>query len=301
MNNRLAFLNNNAMRGRLLVVAAAVLWSTSGIYAKSPVFESWPLAERGVMFAFWRSLFAAAILACLVRRISWSWRLLVSGLTFAFMNVTYLSAMVYCEVGLAIWLQYTSPIWVLLMGYLFLGERPPRSDAGIWLLIICGILVILLGQPGHASGWGISLGLLSGIGFAGVVVAIRWMRDIDPAWVVFVNHFFTAVVLLPVMVRQGIWPQADQWGMLAAFGVLQMGLPYVLFAWALRSIDSNEASGLTLLEPLFGPLWVLIFYSSVASYEPPSWGTLLGGGLILLGLTIRYWRLARHRKTTDSK
>lgn len=279
--------------GRLLVVAAAVLWSTSGVYAKSPVFESWPLAERGLLFAFWRSLFAAVVLAFLVRRVSWNWRILVAGLTFAFMNVTYLSAMAYCEVGLAIWLQYTSPLWVLIIGYVWLGERPARQEWPIWLLILSGILVILLGQPGHASRWGIMLGLLSGIGFAGVVLTIRWIRDIDPAWIVFVNHLLTALILLPLIVLRGTWPAGAQWPMLALFGAQQMGLPYVLFARALRSVDSQEASALTLLEPMLGPLWVMILYSSLAHYEPPSWGTLVGGSMILTGLATRYARVWR--------
>ena len=46
-------------RARLMVVAAALLWSTSGFYAKAPWFDDWPEETRGVALTFWRAVFAA--------------------------------------------------------------------------------------------------------------------------------------------------------------------------------------------------------------------------------------------------
>ncbi|MEQ1905816.1 MAG: EamA family transporter [Pirellulaceae bacterium] len=286
--------------GRWLIVMATLLWSMSGLFAKSPLFEAWPEGDRGILFAFWRAAFASIVLWFLVRRVEWDWRLLVSALTFAFMNVTYLSSMVYCEATLAIWLQYTSPMWVLLISFFFFGERPTRKEWPDWTLICLGVLVVLFCQPRSASVWGIVLGLMSGLGFAGVVITLRWLRHLDGAWVVFVNHFFTALILLPLVMRIGIWPKGFQWGMLAGFGMLQMGLPYALFARAIKRVNSHEASALTLLEPMFVPVWVLFSYGGLASYQRPSFGTLAGASLILGGLGIRYLRLAWGARQTTS-
>jgi drug/metabolite transporter (DMT)-like permease len=57
-----------ALRGRLLVLVAAVLWSTSGLFAKATTFEIWPAADRGVILAFWRAAFAGVLLLPAVRR-----------------------------------------------------------------------------------------------------------------------------------------------------------------------------------------------------------------------------------------
>ena len=59
---------------RLMVAAAAVLWSTSGFFAKAPLFEDRP----GPLLAFWRAVFASVLLMPQVRRPQWSWRLVPS-------------------------------------------------------------------------------------------------------------------------------------------------------------------------------------------------------------------------------
>ena len=58
---------------RWLVVVAAVMWSTSGLFAKAPLLSTWPLEQRGVLLAFWRTLFAGLFLLPFVRRPQWTW------------------------------------------------------------------------------------------------------------------------------------------------------------------------------------------------------------------------------------
>ena len=62
-----------------------------------------------------------------------------------------------------------------------------------------------------------------------------------------------------------------------------MGLPYVFFARGLKSVTSQEATGIGLLEPLLLPVWVYLAWS-----ETPAPWTLVGGGLILASLVLRY-------------
>src|SRR3954469_21742297 len=77
-------------QARLLVLVAAVMWSTSGFFVKSPYLAGW----SGVRLAFWRALCAGVILGPRVRRPRWTGNLLPMTLFFAGMNYTYLSAMV---------------------------------------------------------------------------------------------------------------------------------------------------------------------------------------------------------------
>jgi drug/metabolite transporter (DMT)-like permease len=79
------------------------------------------------------------------------------------------------------------------------------------------------------------------------------------------------------------WPDAGQLAVLAAFGIFQMGLPYVLFARGLRAVTSQEATGIGLLEPILLPVWVYLVWNEV-----PAGSTLAGGSLILAGLALRY-------------
>ena len=54
--------------GRLCILGAALLWSTSGLFVKSSFFDDWPQESRGVLLAFWRALFAGALLLPAVRK-----------------------------------------------------------------------------------------------------------------------------------------------------------------------------------------------------------------------------------------
>src|SRR5690348_10431689 len=91
---------------RLLVLAAATLWSTSGFFVKAPHLSGWP----GPAIAFWRAVFACVVLWPLVRRPEWSWRLIPAAICFAAMNFTYLTAMAKGSAANAIWLQCTAPV-----------------------------------------------------------------------------------------------------------------------------------------------------------------------------------------------
>ena len=283
--------------GRALIVLAAVLWSTSGLFAKSPVFSDWPIetagwAVRGPLLAFWRAVFACFILFPLVRRPRWSPRLIPATLIFAAMNFTFLTAMTTTTAANAIWLQYTAPVWVFLFAVLILGEPIDPRD---WLVLAFGLLGvgIILAFEIRGQHWiGVVYGLLAGITFAAVQITLRWMRDQDSAWLVSINHLVTCMLFLPYVLSLPHWPQGAQYFYLAGFGMLQMGLPYWLFARGVRSVASQEAAGILLLEPVLVPVWVFLAWRNHPSYEPPAWWTLVGGGCILTGLLMRYCRTA---------
>ncbi|MBM4089195.1 MAG: hypothetical protein FJ276_07170, partial [Planctomycetes bacterium] len=276
-----------AARGRLLVACAAVLWSASGFFAKAPLFESWPVADRAILLAFWRAVFASVLLVPMVRKPRWTPGLIPMALLFVIMNYTYLSAMTRTSAANAIWLQNTAPVWVFLVGVVFLGEPVQRGDWCLVLLGAVGVGFILVFETRGAQQAGVVFGLLAGITYAGVVLSIRLLRHEDAAWLIAVNHLATALVLSPYVVWKGTWPDGEQLVYLCGFGMLQMGLPYVLFARGLRAVTGHEAAGIALLEPVLVPVWVFLAWHGAPSYQPPQWWTFVGGGLILAGLLLR--------------
>jgi drug/metabolite transporter, DME family len=279
--------------GRLLILTAAVLWSTNGFFAKAPMFADWP-AEidgtpvRGPLLAFWRALFATLVLLPFVRRPRWRIQLVPMVLAYAAMNYTFLNALTLTNEANAIWLQNTAPMWVFLIGVLAFREPVHPRDG--WLLgcSVLGIGLILWFEiRGQAPG-GVAYGLGGGITYAAVVLSLRYLRNEDGAWLVMLNNLVTVLVFFPFVLYRGIWPDAAQFVYLAAFGVFQMGLPYLLFARGLRCIVGHEAAGIVLLEPILVPVWVYLAWRHAPTYEFPQWWTLVGGALILIGLTARY-------------
>jgi drug/metabolite transporter (DMT)-like permease len=275
-------------KARLLVLAAAVMWSTSGFFVKAPYLEGWP----GPVLAFWRGAFACVVLWPMVRRPAWSWKLIPAVATFVAMNYTYLTAMAKGSAANAIWLQCTAPVWVLFVGVFVFGERAIWRD---WLLVAfaaAGVAIILHYESRGESLEAVFWGLASGVFYAGVVLSLRQLREMESAWIIAINHLATAIVVAPFAFGGSYFPTGVQWPLLAGLGIVQMGLPYILFARGLKKIPGHEATGIALLEPLLVPIWVYLAWD-----DKPAWWTLVGGGLILVGLAIKY-AAARPRPTS---
>jgi len=281
------FPRNGKLVGRLLVLAAALLWSTSGLFAKLPVFDEWSDPVRGPLLAFWRALFAALVLLPVVRRPRWKGNLVPLCGSFVVMNITYLSAMALTTAANTTWLQATAPWWVFVMLVFFFREPVVRRNLVPLGFGFLGVGLIVLCEIQGRSPIGVACGLASGVSYAGVVVFLRQLRGENPAWLIALCHLAAAIVMLPWVIYLGVWPSSGQLLVLAAFGVVQMGIPYVLFFRGLRTIGSLEAVLIGLVEPVVLPFWAYL-----ARGEIPAWWSIVGAALILVGLLLRYVVLA---------
>ncbi|MEM8666002.1 MAG: DMT family transporter [Planctomycetota bacterium] len=279
-------------RSRLLVVVAALMWSTSGFFAKAPWFEDWPLETRGVALTFWRAVFAALTVLPFVRRPTFRFAMIPMSLSFVAMTYSFLVAMVGGSETTTIWLQYVGPSWVAVAGLLGLGDRPRRNDWVMIALSLVGIGVIVTMESRVATEplttGPVGLALFSGLMYAGVVCSIRHLRGVDVAWLGLVNHGVSVICLAPLVIGHTPMPHGFQWLALFALGAIQLAIPYMIFAWAVREVESNEAGLITLLEPLSVPVWTFLAWRHLATYEPPKWWTVTGGAFIAAGFIWRY-------------
>jgi drug/metabolite transporter (DMT)-like permease len=286
----------DAMSGRICLLAAAVMWSVSGVVTKG--LDLGPLA-----IAFYRSFFAGIILLPWVGRRNWTVRpaMVPSALVFGAMIGLYIAAIKATTAANAIFLQCTATFWVVPLSAALLRERPDRRS--LWGIAVAsiGIVAIVMygyvGRPGE--GRGVAFGLASGIAYASVAVGLRGLRTLDPIWLSAFNNLGGALALggwviattgrLPV-------PTAAQALVLLAFGTFQMAIPYALFARGLRTVGAPEAGLITLVEPVLNPLWVLLVHG-----ERPAAATLVGGCLLLAGVLVRYWPARRDRAMINSR
>jgi drug/metabolite transporter, DME family len=271
-------------RGRLLILAAGVLWSLSGVVTKSLPLD--PLT-----IAFYRGVFAGLALLPLVPPRRWVFRpvMIPLGLVFGMMTACYLGAVKTTTAANAIYLQCTATFWVVPLGLVFLGERPDRrAQVGIALAMLGIAVIVGWGYDGRPDEWqGIALGLASGLGFAVVSTSLRGLRGLDPIWLSGVFNLSGGLALgfgIALSGRTIGLPTPLQAFALLAFGVVQMALPYMLFARGLREIGTAEAGLIGLIEPILNPIWVVL-----AVGEWPAVPTLIGGSFLLGGVAYRYW------------
>ena len=132
-----------------------------------------------------------------------------------------------------------------------------------------------------------ALALVSGVAYAAVVVGLRFFRGLDPLWLSAFSNLAGALALAAWLFAVGpglgdadVGPGS---GSTAAFGVLQMAIPYALFARGLKEVPAAEAGLISLVEPVLAPIWVALFHG-----ERPTVATVVGGAILLAGVAVRY-------------
>ena len=261
---------------RLYVLAGAVLWSTGGVFIKE-------IDAGALSITFFRCLFAALWVAPFVpgRRFPRPLDAAVSIVLFTGLLGMYVAATKETTAANAIFLQYTAPIYVIILAPLLLHEHLRRSDLAALSICLFGISVLFFGNQGEMDSIGLWLGVGSGLFYGLFLLWLRRLRYADPIAVTFVNCAGVAVLLAPV---PGVWDvDAQAVGLLALMGLVQFALPYVLFTAGLRLVQGAEASLIALVEPVLNPIWVAIIVS-----EEPTTATIVGGAIILAGLAVRY-------------
>jgi DME family drug/metabolite transporter len=239
----------------------------------------------GPMFAGCRALTAGLFLLPLIRpsMLRFRWWLLPLVISFASMNLLFIMATQQTTAAAAIFLQNTASLWAMLFGVFILRERVVRGNVIALTFGLVGIGWIVYSDWQGERFAGNGLALLSGVTYAGVIISLRALRDESPLWLIFLCYLVSGAALFGWIIQGLSHLSVLQWVLLAAIGPIQMGLPYVLFARALKSISPQEASLILLIEPLLNPTWVWLFCG-----EAMSPATAAGGGLILLGLGLRY-------------
>jgi len=259
----------------LLLLVTAVLWSLGGVLIKS---IDWPsMAKAGG-----RSAIACVILWWWVGRPKFAWRLSQIGAAVAYAaTVTFfVIANDRTTAANAIFLQYTGPIYVALLGPWLLGERTRRSDWLCIALALVGIALFFGDQFSPRGLSGILFALASGLGFGSMAVLLRMERDASPASALLLGNLLTAAIGLPFALGHPL--PAAQIGAVALLGVVQLGIPYVLYSIAIRRVTALEAVLIPMLEPILNPLWVVL-----ARGEKPGPWSLVGGALVLAAVVLR--------------
>ena len=87
----------------------------------------------------------------------------------------------------------------------------------------------------------------------------------------------------PSLGEDGLWR-------LVVLGTIQLGLPYVFYATAIKQVSALEATLIPLLEPVLNPLWVML-----ALGERPGPWAIVGGLLVLSAVLGRGVMMMRTR------
>jgi len=254
----------------LFLVIAAVLWSTSGVLVKMLNWQ--PIAILAA-----RSLFASLVFLVYLRRLPTQWTRwkVLAAVACILTQFLFVTSTKLTTAANAIFLQYTAPIYIVLLAFWFLREKPSRMDWVSMFIIFLGMFLFFGDKLSTDGFYGNILAVLSGLTSAIMIVSFRAQKDGAPAESFLIASLATAIFGFPFVLKE-TWTVTN-WLIIAYLGIFQIGLAFVFFTKAIKHIPALEANLVGTLEPVLNPVWVFLFLGEkMGTYA-------LLGGLVVLG------------------
>jgi len=287
--------------GLLVALGAAFSFGMSGAWARGLIDAGWT-PGAAVTARVWVAALVLLVPTILALRGRWSVLRRNAGMVIGYglLAVTatqlfYFQAVAVMDVGIALLVEYTAPIAVVLWLWLRRGEKPTRRSVLGAVIAFAGLVLmldILTGARVDAAGILWSLGAMVG---AATYFVLSAREDTGmPPIVLAGSGLLLGAIGLTVAGVTGILPMAFTFGDVAyrfgtvpwfvpvlAIGMLATALAYVLGIASTRMLGSRLASFVALAEVvaalLFG--WMLLG-------QLPEPLQLLGAALVLAGVVV---------------
>lgn len=273
----------------LLVLGAAVLWSTGGLFIKATSLSA-------IELSFGRSLLAVITVAIVTRREGFGLNRVtaITSVLYAALLILFVMATKLTTAANAIFLQYTAPVYVLVLEPLFYKEKFRLRDLVTVVACVGGMSLFFVGTLRPQDVDGNLLALASGVCFALYFLLLRHSkaRNVNRASSVIYGNLIVVFICAPAFLaalRRGI--SAPDFASMAYLGVIQIGFAYLLFTQAMaRGLRSLDASIAGYVEPVLNPIWVFLFIG-----EPPSGWAMVGGAIIIASVVAHMLMSAKEK------
>jgi drug/metabolite transporter (DMT)-like permease len=193
----------------------------------------------------------------------------------------------------AIFLQYTAPIYVVLLAYWLLRERPSRTDWVAMVIIFLGLILFFGDQLSPDGFYGNVLAVLSGVTSAIMMVSFRAQKEGSPEDSILIASVVIAILGFPSILKET--QTVVNWLSIAYLGIFQIGLAFIFFTRGIKHIPALEANLIGTLEPILNPVWVFLFLG-----ERMGKSALLGGLVVLVGVIVSAAGSARTDMESES-
>ena len=276
----------------LFVLAAALLWSTGGLFIK------WT-SLSGLEVSFYRSLFAVVAVSLLTRHEGFGINLVTAtaSVLYAVLLILFVLATKQTTAANAIFLQYTAPVYLLILEPLFYKEPFRSRDFVTVIACLAGMTLFFIGKLRPQDVTGNFLALASGFCFALYFLLLRHAkaRSVNRASSVIYGNLLA--VLLTAPFGLAVVGQIGKWDLMSVLylGVIQIGVAYSLFTVAMaRGVRSLDAGIVGYSEPVLNPVWVFLFLG-----ERPSGWALIGGLIIITAVIAHMLIDAKQRRSLN--
>jgi drug/metabolite transporter (DMT)-like permease len=287
--------------GLLLALLSAAAFGTAGVFATSLLDAGW---SPGAAVTVRLALAALALTAPALVQLRGRWRLLRTNaravLSFGVLAVAlpqfgYFSAVTRLSVGVALLLEYSGVLLVVLWTWLRLGHRPSRVTGAGMVVALAGLVLVLNVVDGaRIDPVGVLWGLVAACGLASYYVLSAGAEDALPPLVSAWAGLAVGALVLGAGALVGAVPWrttssdvvlagwSTSW-LVPALGValLAAAFAYATGIAAVRRLGSRLSSFVGLSEVLFA-----VAAAWLALGQQPGAVQLVGGIVVLAGIVL---------------
>lgn len=275
--------------GTLFVFFAAVLYSLGGLCMKLIPWSG--IALNGGRCAIALVVYAV-YLAATHHKLRLNRWILLGAVAVCGTNVLFAMANKMTTAANAIVLQYTAPVFVIVLSVLFLRRTVARLDAAACVVVFGGVVCFFVESLGGGQLAGDLIALLSGLTYA-VVFMLNDFPAGDAIASVFWGAVCSTLIGLPAMLQQPPL-QGEALVSMLVLGVLQTGAAFLCLTIGLQNTPPVTASLVSGIEPVLNPILVALFYGELMG--PLSF---VGAVIVIAGVGVYNVLLAKGRNTTE--
>jgi drug/metabolite transporter, DME family len=289
--------NPNARRGYLLVLAATLCWSTSGTFIKliraNYAFTAWTLAFWRDFFSFLLFLLVAAALGARlhVARRDLISLALMGAISIGIFHVLWAQAVVMIPVAVATVLNYTAPVFVVLLAWLLWQERPNRRQLMALGLAFLGCLLVTgaydLGSA-HLNWLGLLVGFATGVTYGSLsILGKNALRRYEPLTIMTYAFGFAALTILllqPGAIWQTLTLPLEAWLAIGVLALVSTVTGFAFYTSGLQYLSASSASITATLEPVIATGLAFVLLAEVIEPIQMLGGALVIGAVVLLAV-----------------
>lgn len=240
-------------RGLAYVLISAVCFSLAGVLIK--VIPWNPISINGA-----RCIFAIIPMYLYLRATGRRFHVnkqIIGGAVLDFaMLETFVIANKLTTAANAIVLQFTEPIWVILLAWIIFRSRPRRSAVVASFVVIAGIACFFYDSLNAGGMLGNVLAIVSGIAYAGVFL-LKESPKCDFECAAILGFAACFVVGIPFYPQETLFTP-EILVTIVVLGVVQLGFAYFSLSKGLDVVSPVTASLTSTIEPLLNPILVAI-------------------------------------------
>ncbi len=203
---------------------------------------------------------------------------LIGGIFLSGSFVAYMYSMTETTVANVVFIISTQTVFLPIVAYIFLKERiSPRGLVAIVLAMI-GVTLMIGDSIGTGSLSGNLAALVIPINFSILILIIRKYPKVDMIPAIFYAGFFSC--LYGLILLENIFISTKDIWLSFLLGVPQLAFGFIFITIGSRTTPAVMVGLLMLMETIFAPIWVWLFYNEI----PPS--SVLIGGIIIISAVV---------------